>query len=98
MQKILLAIAVAGALAAPVAARAQSSVTISGVFKVGVDQDKVSNPGAARAGLNTSEIRVTDNSSRIIFGMTEDIGGGTAGIAQIDMRAGLDTGTLSAAG
>jgi len=98
MQKKLLAVAVAGALAAPVAAMAQSSVTISGVFKVGFDQYKVANPGTARAGLNTSEYRVTDNSSRIIFGMTEDIGGGTAGIAQIDMRAGLDTGTLTASG
>ena len=98
MQKKLLAVAVAGVLAAPVAAMAQSSVTISGVFKVGVDQYKVSNPDAARAAQNTSEIRVTDNSSRIIFGMSEDMGGGTAGIAQVDMRAGLDTGTLAASG
>jgi predicted porin len=95
MQKKLLAVAVAGVLAAPVAAMAQSSVTISGVFKVGIDQYKIGNPGAARAGLNTSEMRVTDNSSRIIFGISEDIGGGTYGIAQLDMRPQLDISTTN---
>jgi predicted porin len=95
MQKKLLAVAVAGVLAAPVAAMAQSSVTISGVFKVGFDQYKVSNPSAARTGLNTSEYRITDNSSRLIFGISEDIGGGTYGIAQLDMRPQLDISTTN---
>lgn len=89
MQKKLLAVAVAGALASPLA-MAQSAVTISGVFKVGLDQIRISNPAAARAGNNKSETRVTDNSSRIIFGITEDIGGGLAGIAQLDVRPQLD--------
>lgn len=89
MQKKLLAVAVAGALFSPLA-MAQSSVTISGVFKVGIDQIKIGNPSAARAGLNTSEVRLTDNSSRIIFGITEDLGGGLAAIAQLDVRPQLD--------
>jgi predicted porin len=95
MQKKLLALAVAGVLAAPVAAMAQSSVTISGVFKVGIDQYKIGNPSTARAGLHTNEMRVTDNSSRIIFGISEDMGGGTYGIAQLDMRPQLDAGTTN---
>jgi predicted porin len=98
MQKKLLAVAVAGAMFSPLA-MAQSSVTISGVFKVGVDNVKIGNPrsaafgaatsaagGVARTGLNTNEWRVTDNSSRMIFGITEDIGGGLFGIAQLDAR------------
>lgn len=92
MQKKLLALAVAGVLAAPAVAMAQSAVTISGIFKVGIDNLSISNPAPARAGLNTSENRVTDNSSRLIFGVTEDIGGGLSGIAQVDMRYLADTG------
>ncbi len=85
MQKKLLAVAVAGALFSPLA-MAQSSVTISGIFKVGLDNVKIGNPGVARAGLNTNEWRITDNSSRMIFGIREDIGGGLSGIAQLDAR------------
>jgi predicted porin len=84
MQKKLLAVAVAGALFAPVA-MAQSSVTISGIFKVGIDQYRISDESPAR-GDNNSENRITDNSSRMIFGITEDLGGGLAGIAQADIR------------
>jgi len=86
MQKKLLAVAVAGAMFSPVAVMAQSSVTISGVFKVGIDQYSISNRNAARAAGSNSETRVTDNSSRMIFGITEDLGGGLAGIAQLDAR------------
>jgi len=89
MQKKLLAAAVAAAaasmLAAP-AAMAQSSVTISGIFKVGVDQWRISNRSAARVAGSNSETRITDNSSRMIFGITEDMGGGLSGIAQLDAR------------
>jgi predicted porin len=98
MQKKLLALAVAGVLAAPAVAMAQSAVTISGIFKVGIDNYKIDTAGPARAGLNTSENRITDNSSRIIFGITEDIGGGMAAIAQLDMRFTPDLGALAATG
>jgi predicted porin len=105
MQKKLLALAVAGALAAPAVAMAQSAVTISGIFKVGIDNYKIDSPstvapvgGTAHATTNTSENRVTDNSSRLIFGITEDIGGGLAGVAQLDMRFQPDTGGLAATG
>jgi predicted porin len=97
MNKKLLAVAIAGALAAPGLAFAQaSSVTISGVLKVGVDNLSISNPNTGpagvtgRAGKNTSEMRVTDNSSRIIFGMVEDLGNDLAAIGQIDMRFSTD--------
>jgi len=86
MNKKLLAVAVASVLAAPATALAQ--VTISGIFKVGIEQIKLGSPGgtAGIARTASSQMRVDDNSSRIIFGVTEDLGGGLAAIAQVDMR------------
>ena len=97
MNKKLMAVAVAAAMA-PGLALAQSSVTISGVFKTSLDNYRIASPAAARAGLNTSEWRVTDNSSRIIFNVTEDLGGGMQAIAQLDVRFSTDTGTQNTAG
>jgi predicted porin len=88
MQKKLLAVAVAGVLAAPVTAMAQSSVSISGYFKAQIDRYSISdvNPARTPAGANTSENRVSDGASRILFNVTEDIGGGMQGVAQLDVR------------
>lgn len=86
MQKKLLAVAVAGALFVPAgAAMAQSSVTISGIFKVSIDNIRLSDRVAGATGKN-SQTRISDNSSRMIFGITEDLGGGLSGIAQLDAR------------
>src|SRR3954464_7507233 len=65
MKKKLLAVAVAGALAAPGLAMAQSSVTISGIWKASLENLRIGSPGAARAaaGTQTSENRVADDSS-----------------------------------
>jgi len=87
MNKKFLAVAVASVLAAPATALAQ--VTISGIFKVGIDQYKISN--TARAG-NTNEMRITDNSSRVIIGVSEDLGGGLSAIGQWDLRGAMDSG------
>jgi predicted porin len=95
MNKRLLAVAVAGALAAPAAAFAQSSVTISGVLKGGFEGVKYSGQAA---GTNNSVSGVVDDSSRIIFNVVEDLGGGLQAIGQYDFRGTLDVGGLSAAG
>jgi predicted porin len=99
--------AVAMALAVPTAVLAQSAVTISGTFKVGIDNLKIddgcttaacaasagTNNGAVlRTGRNTRETRVTDNSSQIHFNVTEDLGAGMAGIAKLDLRFAPDEG------
>ena len=97
MNKKLLAVAVAGVLAAPTAVLAQSSVTISGLFKISVGNYKIGGTSAARVG-NTSESRMTDDSSRIVFNVVEDLGGGLQAIGQVDWRIGLDNGTDGAAG
>src|SRR6185503_17293838 len=89
MNKKLLAVAVAGALAAPGVALAQSSVTISGNLKMSIQQYKLGN--SARVG-NSSQGLVHDDSSRIIFNMVEDLGGGLQAIGQIDWRVTTDAG------
>ena len=86
MKKTLIALA---ALATVSSSFAQSSVTISGFLHGSYDTFSVKNAGATRTG-NKSENRVTDNSSRIIFGVVEDLGGGLSAVGQVDMRFGLD--------
>jgi predicted porin len=97
MNKKLMAVAVAGALAVPGIALAQSSVTISGMFKMSLENLKIDDTASTRTG-NTSETRLTDDSSRIIFGVKEDLGDGLMAVGQVDMRTTLDTGGISAAG
>lgn len=102
MNKKLMAVAVASALAAPGVALAQSSVTISGNFKLGVDQYKISdsvpNNGAnSHFGLNAKENRVSDHSSRIIFAVTEDLGGGLQAFGQMDLRFNPDASAAASA-
>ena len=92
MNKKLLAVAVAGVLAAPGVALAQSSVTISGVFKLSVEGLKISGAQPVRAGTNTSYTRLADDSSRIIFAVTEDLGAGLSAIGQLDIRFKMDDG------
>jgi predicted porin len=93
MNKKLLAVAVAGALAAPGVVFAQASaVTISGIFKLGFDSIKNDNatstglPTGNAGRLNNQQLRVTDNSSRIIFSVSEGLGNGLSAIGQLDIR------------
>lgn len=83
MKKTLVAVA---ALAVVGAASAQSSVTLSGIVKGGYASTKYSN-GAAGNGSNRS---FADGSSRFILSGREDLGGGMAGIFQIDTRFRMD--------
>jgi len=84
MKKTLVALA---ALAATGASFAQ--VTISGYFGASYDSFSITSANAARTG-NSSETRISDQSSRIIFGVAEDLGGGLKAIGQYDMRFNLD--------
>lgn len=93
MNKKLVAVAIAGVFAAP-AAFAQSSVTISGILKGGFESVKFGNSTKA----NASQTGVVDDSSRILFNVREDLGGGLSAIGQVDMRVGLDSGALAAHG
>ena len=99
MQKKVLAAVVGGLLAAPAIVLADSAnVTISGRFAVGVEQYKLSGPVVAPATSLNSELRVSDQSSSLIFSGKEDLGGGLNAWFQIDERFAPDLGTLTATG
>ncbi len=90
MKKSLIALAVAGVVAAPAAFAATSNVDVYGILNVGVfsvDSD------AAGEDRSTS---ITSNASRIGFKGSEDLGGGMAAIWQIESGFNADetSGTL----
>lgn len=82
MNKKLLALAIAGVFAAPLAAQAE--VSIYGVAHVSVDS--LDNDDSVDG------VFVSSNSSRIGFKGSEDIGGGLKGIWQIESLVNLDEG------
>jgi len=84
MKKSLIALAV---LAAAGAASAQSSVTLSGIFKTGIGQTRHTNGPAA---VNGSTTAVADGSSRFIISGQEDLGGGLKAVFQVDNRFRVD--------
>ena len=101
MNKKLMALAVAGALAVPAAAMAQ--VTISGGFRVGMVNHSISNIAAGAGGAtatarfnaggtqsNASSTYITDNVTQIIFQAQEDLGGGLKAIARYEWRPTID--------
>lgn len=94
MQKKLIAAAVAGLLAVP--AFAQTNVTISGRFAAGWESYKLSD--CATALSCRSESRVSDQSSRLIFNVVEDLGGGLKAWGQLDYRGAVDLGGLANSG
>jgi len=81
-------------LATPYAALAQSSVTISGYLKLSVEGLKLGDSAKSPSG----ESRLVDDSSRIIFAVTEDLGRGLQAIAQIDWRIAPDSGAGAPSG
>jgi predicted porin len=88
MKRKLVAAAVGGLFAAPVAALAQSSVTISGILRLGFENLKLNDFSSVRTGanINKSQYGVVDNQSRIYFNVREDLGGGLAAIGQLELR------------
>jgi predicted porin len=93
MQKKLLAVAVAGALAAPAAAMAQSSVTISGAINIWYESAGASGATNSSTGAfgapSTFDVKTRDrvqdgNGSNIRFTAVEDIGSGLQGFMQVE--------------
>ena len=91
MQKKLLALAVAGALA-PAAAMAQSSVEIYGRAHLGWDMYQAK--GATNpAGNVDGRARVYDSSSRVGLRVNESLGGGLRAFVVIEQGVNIDTGS-----
>jgi len=95
MQKKIIALAVAGLMSG--AAFAQSTVTISGLIRMSVEQYKVTSDTAA---VNSSYNRnaVSDQSSLIVFSGKEDLGGGMYAGFALDNRWGPDNGAATSVG
>jgi predicted porin len=93
MQKKVMALAVAGALSAPVAAFAQASnVQIYGRLNTGLDNYQ--STGAANGSADfKARLRVFDQGSRFGVRGTEDLGGGLKAIFQIESGVNVDSGT-----
>ena len=94
MNKKLIALAVAAAIA-PAAAMADSgNVVIYGVAHASVDRV---DPGtnAAATVLNDTAWRVSSNSSRLGFKGTEDLGNGLSAVWQMETGVSLDSGSTS---
>jgi len=97
MNKKLMAVAVAGALAAPVA-MAQSNVTISGRMSLGVDTYSATGATQAASSGLQSRNRVWDNGSRVTIAGAEDLGNGLKANFYIETGFNGDNGMLSANG
>jgi len=80
MKKHLLAMAVASAVAAPVLAQ---NVTITGRIGAELVQEKYT-------GIGQNQRTVEDPNSRVIFQVSEDLGGGLKFAGQLDMRTAAD--------
>lgn len=93
MKKKLLAAAVAGAFAAPAAMADTANVNIYGVAHMSFD---MANNGSSTAGVaGASTNKVSSNQSRIGFKGSEDLGGGTSAIWQIEQQVNMDNSTTN---
>jgi len=90
MNKKLVALAVAGALALPLAAEAQTAqVTLYGRANMSLEFVKASGPGAAD-GSTSTVTRVTSNSSNFGLRGTESLGGGLTAFFQVENTVNWD--------
>jgi predicted porin len=94
MQKKLLALAVAGALA-PAAVMAQSSVQIYGRANLSFDNWRATGAAAGSAFDFKSRNRIVDSGSRVGFRVNEDLGGGMRAFVVIESGVNIDTGATT---
>ncbi len=93
MQKKLIALAIAGAIAAPAAMAADDGVTIYGQLDMSFDSIRTNSAATADGTLN----RISSNASRIGFKGKEDLGNGNFASWQIEQQIDMDGGTAAGA-
>ena len=91
IKRKLLAVAVAGALAAPAAMAQTSNVQLYG--RGNLSFDNYGSSGATTGANVKSRYRVVDSGSRLGVRGTEDLGGGLRALFQIESGVNLDSGT-----
>jgi predicted porin len=93
MQKKLLALAVAGALA-PAAAMAQSTVEIYGRANLSIGQWRATGSSSGTGDFN-SRMRIVDSGSRLGFRVNEGLGGGLRAFVVMESGVNIDNGSQS---
>jgi predicted porin len=93
MNKKVMALAVAGVLAAPAAFAQSSNVQLYGRANVGLDYWKATGATDNNSDLK-GRVRVFDNSSRVGVRGTEDLGNGLKAIFQIETGVNMDSGSV----
>jgi predicted porin len=97
MNRKVMAVAVAGALAAPAAFAQTSNVQLYGRVNIGLDNYSARDASAGDQADFKARTRVFDMGSRIGLRGTEDLGaGGLKAIFQIESGANVDSGTYNA--
>lgn len=94
MQKKILALAVAGALA-PAAAMAQSTVEIYGRANLSLDSWKATGSTAGAAADFKRRARVVDSGSRLGFRVNEGLGGGMRAFVVMETGVNIDNGSTA---
>jgi len=97
MNKKLLAVAVAGAFAAPVAMADTGNVTIYGTISMSVESVDGGSGGSSTPSSDNAErrARVSSNTSYLGFKGKEDLGNGMDAHFQLEQGMAVDTGTLN---
>jgi len=91
MQKKLIVLAVSGALGVPLAAFAQSNISIYGRANLGLD--RYSATGSSSGGGDfASRMRIFDSGSRLGFRASENLGGGMEAYFQLETGVNWDSG------
>ena len=103
MNKKLVALAVAGAFALPLAAQAQTAnVTLYGRANLDLEFVRGAQPGSVinniPAGDNPTVVRVSSNTSRFGLRGQESLGGGLLAVFQLESNVSWDTGNSSGSG
>jgi predicted porin len=93
MQKKVMALAVAGALAAPAVALAQSNVQIYGRINAGLDSYTANGGTTVAASKLEQRYRMFDQGSRLGVRGSEDLGNGLKAIFVIESGLNIDTGS-----
>jgi len=92
MQKKLIVLAVSGALGVPLAAFAQSNITIYGRANLGLDRYSATG-STTGTGDYVSRMRIFDSGSRLGFRASENLGGGMEAYFVLETGVNWDSGT-----
>lgn len=90
MKKSLIALAIAGTFAAPAFA-ASSNVDVYGTVRMSVDHVSAGNAPVSVANVSNDGWKIVDQTSRIGFKGTEDLGGGLKAVWQIEQQISSET-------